>query len=68
MPNKSYYEELLAQLEVVQSNEQLINALEKKLPNNSLATNYESWVESSLEFLRDNENLFVNEVVTNAIG
>ena len=58
----AYYNELLEQLAIVQSNEPLMKALEKKMPNKSKATNYDTWIESSLEFLRENENLFVANI------
>ena len=59
---KTYYEELLEQLNAVQSNEALMKELDKKLHNESTPTDYDAWVDNSLKFLRSHENLFIGEV------
>jgi len=61
MAESSYYEELLKELEAVQSNEPLMKTFDKKLHNDGDQTNYDSWVDSSLEFLRSHKDLFVSE-------
>ena len=62
---KTYYEELLEQLDVAQANEPLMKELDKRLHNESSPTDYDAWVDNSLEFLRSHENLFIGEVPVN---
>jgi len=59
---KTYYEELSGELDAVLSNEPLMAALDKRLPNESIPTDYDGWIESSIEFLRSNKNLFVTQI------
>jgi len=53
------YDNLVEQLDAAAANEPLMLAMDAKLHNASVQTNYDSWVESSLEFLRDAESLFI---------
>jgi len=61
MSKEAHCEELLKQLESVQSDSSITKVLNTRLPNCGETRNYDEWVDSSLRFLEKNENLFVND-------
>ena len=60
MSKEAHYEELLKQLDAVESNPSIIKALDARLSNSGQSQDYEGWINSSLQFLEENEHLFIN--------
>ena len=66
MSKETHYEELLKQLDAVESNSNITKSLDSRLSNSGQSQDYDNWINSSLQFLKENKNLFINTPSANA--
>ena len=61
MSKETHYEELTKKLDFVQSNSNITKILDSRLSNCGQSPNYSDWINSSLQFLKKNEKLFIDK-------